>query len=790
MLPHESLTTESFTARAIALDTEYHIDPHTGAIDRVYCICATASTGLTYKRWLEKDEKTPKILEEIAQKFGIEEPIFVAHAYDLAERQALIHLGADPHAYTWLCTFHLALLTQNAFSFRPSGDGEADDPFSCSLPACCKRLLGVSIDTARKKMMRGFCIEGRTDAHEEEIMEYCLDDTANLIPLAVAEMRVYAKILSHCILPMGQLMSKNPWALALYQCSFYNIFGRIAQKGFPVSPQRLGCIREKSRLAEDRLYKDFVKKYPGALFYTPHPRDTYMKTLAGYAEESTDPHKPLCEWDFFAIEEELKAQDITEPEAWKAFKALSTHTYPKASVGWHLKMDAVQGYLALNINALGLQGSYPRTATGAYSTTDEDLKDFFKGTEGFGEDYRKLKKKVSSLRGASGKWAKTLDYSTKTLQYRSLRPFASATGRCQGKPKDGFVLGWAHYLYGVLDPPEGKWLVEIDYTSEETGIQAAICKDPAYTQAYDEKDIYLWLGVLLGLVPKEDYNSLPKGELKERYQKIRSKLKTFFLAWGYGCGRAKLAARAGMTHSQAEGVKRALDDHIFAKATQWKTEFIAKARHRAWGVAFPDGWLCRTALQAHEKRYEKTLNSIKNFPFQGWGAFILRLVARRLVELPRVIPVATMHDAVMFMVDEGDHAAIESVGELMVRVANAALGTKDFIKAGSPEIIHHGEPWCPEPEELQDFQDLMATPTDDDLLFIQDLQKAEELGLLDEDPPPPDEDDFLSSPPPEPDPLRAAWEEVYEAFTKDPLPPAPPYPECDPTKDRFFYNLN
>ena len=169
---------QEFVERAISVDTEYHTDP-TGAIDRVYCVCATSSGGGSYKRWIEEGEEVPTIIEDIAQTLGITDPIYVCHAYDLAERQAFLFLGADPHSKAWLCTYHCGRVIQNAFAYR---DPKKD---SLSLLSLCKSLLGVEIDSDHKAHMRDLCITGYTEGHEEEIMDYCLEDTVHLIPLAL-----------------------------------------------------------------------------------------------------------------------------------------------------------------------------------------------------------------------------------------------------------------------------------------------------------------------------------------------------------------------------------------------------------------------------------------------------------------------------------------------------------------------------------------------------------------------------------------------------------------------------
>lgn len=705
MIDYDKITIEQFRNRAIAIDTEYQTDL-TGAITRVYCVCASDSRGRVCKHWVDENESCEGILETISGVFGIPNPIFVAHAYDMAERPALLFLNADPHRRDWFCTFHGARLSHNAFKMPDPPLGA----FSLSYAALVKRVLGVEIDTHHKSEMRMLCITGRVEGHEQEILDYCTDDTRYLIPLAEREVLAYQRILAATLPIHAPFMTKNALGLILMQCSYFNVFGRIAETGFPVDPKRLKTIAQKSEIAKSRLYANFAKSYPGTFTYTPPKRQRAIAVLREWLGDDFDLSQRPADVEAQLKRELEGAEKGEKREALKAFKVWMGEDSGADDSGWHGKLDVIQTYLARDVQRLGYEKTYPKTDTGQYCTGADCLKDFFKGTGGFGEALYKLNKKLSSLKGASGDWAQTLVGSA--LRYRTLRPFASATGRCQPKPGDGFVLGWAHYLYGVLDPPEGKWLVELDYSSEETGIQAILCRDRGYCEAYTQKDIYCWVGAQIGLIPRGDYQTMSKSELKEKYGHIRSRLKTFFLAWGYGCGVEKLAARAGLSVERAAMIKAKLENEIFRQSSLWKKEFCAAAKSKYCAVAFPDGWLCRTKLFTGEK--PKTANSLKNFPFQGYGAFILRRLAVRLVEMPSITPVATMHDALMFMVDAGDYESIERVKELMETTANNCLGVKDFIKVGSPDIVKHGEIWAPDPEDVDEFKALLETPDDED----------------------------------------------------------------------------
>lgn len=712
MIDFETITLDEVLSRSVAIDTEYHTD-HTGAIDRVYCVCASNRDGKQFKRWLYPYNDNTQMLKEIAEYFEIPDPIFIAHAYDIAERQAFVFLQANPYQYDWVCTFHLARLCTNAFVFGSLGLGYA---------ALCKRCLGVSIDTDHKEAMRALCVQNRAEGHEHEILEYCASDTVYLIPLMMKLLEIYEHHLRKARLVFGSYLYRTALALALYQCRLLSVFGKIADRGFPVDSERVRTMKKGAVVMRDRLFTSFSQRYPGT--YTKIVKtDLLAETLgqdfadrlrAGDADAWRDAQDAI-EREFgddkrqlSRIKKVLAKASLVATKAKLAVKAAEENP-------WHANTKVIQAYLSKFLEEKGMLASYPRTETGKLKTDSETLSEWCKGGGGFGEDLYRVNRDASLLKGCSKDWVKTLKGDR--LKYRTLRPYASATGRCQGKPSDGFVLAWSHYLYGVLNPPQGKWLVELDYTSEETGIQAMICRDPAYKEAYNSKDIYLYIGSQIGMIPRADYDSLSTKELKEKYHSIRSKLKTFVLAWSYGCGVAKLASKVGISKDKAEKIKLRLNAKLFKKSTDWKMDLVDKQHFseskaklytfskKKMFLSLPDGWVCRTAAYDGEKTRGQT--SVQNWPFQSCGAYILRQLVLNLEPVEEVEVVATMHDAILFLVPEGRMDIIDRVKKIMADTANTCLGAKEFIRVGDPEIIKHGDVWTPECENTAKFLDLM-----------------------------------------------------------------------------------
>ena len=72
---------QDILSRLIAIDTEYHCDA-IGKIDKVYCLCATDASGMTFKKWTVN--YNGDILNELRAFYGVDSPIYVEHAFDKA----------------------------------------------------------------------------------------------------------------------------------------------------------------------------------------------------------------------------------------------------------------------------------------------------------------------------------------------------------------------------------------------------------------------------------------------------------------------------------------------------------------------------------------------------------------------------------------------------------------------------------------------------------------------------------------------------------------------------------
>lgn len=692
--------------RLIAIDTEYHTDA-LGRIDKVYCIAATRYTdapdltenrhSTTFKAWLTNysrdNEKRPEIdssthsvrceaagasmdglniLDQIKNYFNIQDPIFVCHAMDLAERRALKFLGVDCSQYDFICTFHLAKMLQNTFSKASArlknkqvvfeSDTEAANvgiqinkkkESELSYAGLCTKYKLALVDTKHKQAMRKLCIDDTTEGYEQQIMDYCASDVEFLIPLFRKLFNEYYKALKGSFCPMrpGRFDNITPTDGVNYlikQARYINLFGAIADNGLPIDAERVAIVKKNAPLYRERLKREFNESYNGC----------------------------------FVLERDGLLHE-------------------KTAVSQRYLSECVQQYKIKN---------YPRTNSGKLSMSSDVLKEYFAAhKESFGWRYLQLNKIIRKLNVVSKSEDNPFNYidENNNLLYDSLKPYGTITSRCTPSTKR-FLFGWHKSLYGVLNPQPGKWLVELDYGSEETFIQVCICNDHIYNDIYNSKDIYLAFAHKMHFVSDSDWNNLDVDQLKDKYDDIRKQIKTLILGLSYGMGAEKLASRLGVELDKARYFSK-LVDTILHKSSQYKAH-LRKVPTRCKAFSLPDGFICKRALRADDNN----ATTIINWPFQSGGGMILRALVDQLTNKIRnglnIKLLATIHDAVFFEVDEGDYDSINKVAETMRYVANKALNApKDWtIKVGAPEIIKNGSIWCTDKKEfVEQFKQLL-----------------------------------------------------------------------------------
>ena len=658
--------------RLIGIDTEYHTN-HIGQIDKVFCICATSLNSdridsnahrTTFKKWtvdyIPDNEKS--ILDEISESMGISDPIYVCHSFELAERRALKFLGVDCSKYKFVCTWHLAhMLTFNVNRKRKTAtiDAEIENKqkrdAGLSYASLCAKYKLALVDTEHKAAMRALCINDDTTGHEQEILDYCLEDTAYIIPLLQCLLSQYKRCLFNSYCPLSPKMFKrnidDQFAIEklILQTAYINDFGDIADNGIPFDLKRAELIKQNAIHIKNDMIKNFNGKYIGSFY-----------------------------WD----DKDKKYKQDTKV------------------IQQHLLECLKQSNIDIR--------KYPKTAKGTLKTDKDTLKDYFKDTSSFGEDLRYYKKLEGNLKCMTAddkkKSVSLFDYfiDGNKFWYQSLNPYGTKTGRCSPSTRT-FPFAWYKALYGLFNPDEGKWLVELDYSSQETFCQACICDDVTFNRIYQSKDIYLAFAHEMSMVGGDDWDNdwanLPVEVLKKKYKQARNLIKPMILGLSYGMGAEKLSESIKISVSRAKYYRDMINKTIH-KTTNYKSglkERMDMCSSRA--LSLPDGFIC----QYNPNDVNST--TLTNWPFQSSGSMILRHVVKTLMKAIRshelnITMVATIHDAIAFICDENDYETIGKVKQIMIDCANYILsankgGRNWSIKLGEPdEIIKHNDIWA------------------------------------------------------------------------------------------------
>lgn len=687
--------------RLIAVDTEYQSienAPAQSRIERETTIhkvwCASFShNGETFSIWTGNDDSMPDILDRAAEHFNVPDPIFVNYAY-FAEWEAFSRLSVDMSRYDWIDVHLLYRIVTNSYT----------DKVETTLVSMCKDILGVSIDSAHKDAMRNLCISGNVAGSESQIMDYCEEDTRHLIPaLFNLEDRLNRRLALKVTMPVNCRhrgdRSTPVASLIMELMESLKAFMAISHRGIPVNGDRLKAVRKGARIVRDKQIREFVEKYPGTWqFITPSTK-SLDKVVS--EEERLD---ALKDSPFEAIMDEFKKLIESKSVRTQTILCGQYDEWYECNVKgnggtWKRNDKECRRFLLADLKSRCLLEGYPLTDTGKLSLAKDALKDTFgKQTGTFGGDFRVLMNRITCYNGilADGKsdWLSTYDENDGLMRYRTLNPLSTVTWRCTPKPSAGWVFGWDKSLYSVIDPKEGKWLVELDFSSEETFIQACVFDDPAYRDLYASKDIYLYTGVLTGMIPRADFEALPVSELKHKYKKQRDLLKTFTLAIGYGAGNKTLAGKTGLPLSEVEKFRKNYDK-AFSRTMYVRSELKKRMELGELKCLWLANGLCAT-LNRH--KVKTSYNAPLNFPIQGMGSAILAKVARDF-EREGIRTIATIHDAVVFEVDEGDMETIQKARNMMKNAADYILNVKEGekgMRVGEPEIIKYGEIWTPE----------------------------------------------------------------------------------------------
>jgi len=546
------------------------------------------------------------------------------------------------------------------------GETAAFDEAGYSMLDCCYFFELIDFDqyiegSKIKSEVRDSLIIGGTDAeierNREKILTYNASDVQDLVALAQtieAEIETVLE-LPHVRCYNGEIEKDTPAvtseSVMLSLGEWCARLAKYAQRGIPLNTDRLNTFMEIV------------------------PKLTQEIKEAWNRDHSSDP---------------LYRVGLSESMLSKKRQSLKRSPYIE---GVYTK-DAMylQKIIANHCRESGID-NWPKTRNGGYMADSKCLSTFASG-ENIIKQLQRHQGQLSNLKAFSEDKSGNVDafrfIGSDGKQRPDFGPFGTQTARNAHKAKS-LLFANAHWMRILIDPEPGMAIVEVDYTSEEVFIAAAISGDQNMKDAYLSNDVYMYFAQLSGMYPSN--LPIPTEEQRDEewfkpYKTIRQIAKSTVLGIQFGMGRKTLAttvALASKTDVDQEQAQELIDGYREAYPDYNNMVSSLKIAYQDdWNVMLESGW--RLGVDS------PSILSVCNVPVQGTGSEILRLACRKLdaVQIPVI---ATMHDSITAYCEEQYAEAIaEEMSLQMVEAADEVLGIKG-MKVGAPEIIRHGDWW-------------------------------------------------------------------------------------------------
>jgi DNA polymerase I len=233
-----------------------------------------------------------------------------------------------------------------------------------------------------------------------------------------------------------------------------------------------------------------------------------------------------------------------------------------------------------------------------------------------------------------------------------VQPFGTLTGR-NAPPSSRFIYSAAKWMRSIVVPAPGTALAYVDFTAQEFGIAAALSGDPQMWDAYQSGDVHMDFAIRAHLAPA--------GATKATHRDARGIAKAVNLGIMYGQGAKGISQKLKISEAKAGALKFA---HQRSYPAFWS--FI----DRTLASADISGRILTPLAWGMELGPTTRKTTLFNFPMQGTGADLMRIVAIRLVERG-IRLLATIHDAFLI---EAPIAEIEAAVAVTRRVMRESSG--------------------------------------------------------------------------------------------------------------------
>jgi DNA polymerase-1 len=264
---------------------------------------------------------------------------------------------------------------------------------------------------------------------------------------------------------------------------------------------------------------------------------------------------------------------------------------------------------------------WPRLESGQLDLSDDTFRQMAKAYPAV-SDMRELRHSLSDMRLAD--LAVGRDGRNRTI----LSAFRSRTGRNQPSNTRS-IFGTSVWLRGLIKPPPGYGIAQIDWSQQEFGIAAALSGDAAMQDAYRSGDPYLAFGKQAGAIPADGTKATHKDQ--------RQLFKGCVLGLQFGMGAETLALRVGQPLIVARDLIR-MHRQTYSKFWRWSdsavdTAMLTGSLHTAFG------W--HIHVDANTKP-----RTLSNFPMQANGSDMMRIACILAIE-NGIEVCAPVHDALV-----------------------------------------------------------------------------------------------------------------------------------------------
>ena len=176
---------------------------------------------------------------------------------------------------------------------------------------------------------------------------------------------------------------------------------------------------------------------------------------------------------------------------------------------------------------------------------------------------------------------------------------------------------WMRFM---IQPPEGYALIAQDYRNQEPGIAGALSGDENLMRAYRSGDIYSWMAIQSGY--------MPKGGSRKTHPQERNIFKRLVLATQYGARAESLAEWIQSSIGEAEKLIR-WHRRIFRDFWKWQKGVVSYALYQNQ-ISTNHGWTLHLKDKIIERPngdtfvQETNLRMLQNYQMQGTGSHILQ----------------------------------------------------------------------------------------------------------------------------------------------------------------------